>query len=58
MRLIRVSRGGREADQLAPGAEGGIASGTVLVSGQAMAAKLEMVVDMTMGGKEALGMPG
>lgn len=29
---------GREADHLAPGTEGGVASGTVLAGGQAMAA--------------------
>jgi len=54
MRRIRSSRCGRYADHLAPGSEGGVASGTVLVGRQAVAAKLEVVVDAAVGGKEAL----
>ena len=44
LRLIKSSRRGRDADHLAPDAEGGVAGSTVLVGGQAVAAKLEMVV--------------
>ncbi len=43
-------------DDLAPGAESGVAGGTVLVGGEAMTAELEMVVDARMGGQELLGM--
>jgi hypothetical protein len=35
--------------------EGGVASGTVLVGGQAVAAELEVVVDAAVGGEETLG---
>ena len=41
---------------LTPGAEGGIAGGTVLGGGQAVATKLEVVVDTGVGGQEALGL--
>jgi len=37
LRLIGSSRGGCNAGNLAPGAEGVVACGTVLVGGQAMA---------------------
>ena len=40
---------------LAPGAEGSVAGGTVFNGGEAMAAELEMVVDAGVGGQEALG---
>ncbi len=40
---------------LAPGAESGVAGGTVLGGGEAMTAELEMVVDAGVGGQEALG---
>ena len=40
---------------LMPGAEGGVAYGTVLVGGEAMAAELEVVVDAGVGGQELLG---
>ena len=53
--MIRSSRGGCNADHLAPGAEGSVASATVLVGGQAAA--LEVVVDAAVGGKEALRVP-
>jgi len=49
LRLIRPSRCGRHANHLAPGVEGGVACGTVLVGGQAVAARLEVVVDAAMG---------
>jgi len=58
LRLIRASRGGRSAGNLAPGAEGSVACGTVLVGGQAVATELEVVVDAGMGGQEALGVTG
>lgn len=53
-RLIRVSRGGRDAGNLAPGAAGGVAGGTVLVGGHAVATELKVVVDAAVGGQEAL----
>ena len=40
----RPSRGGRDTDHLAPDAEGGVASGTMFVSGQTMVTELEVVV--------------
>ena len=40
---------------LAPGAESGVADGTVLSGGEAMATELEVVVDTSMGRQEALG---
>ena len=40
---------------LAPGAESGVAVGTVLGGGGEVATELEMVVDAGMGGQEALG---
>ena len=43
---------------LAPGAQGGVAGGTVLGGGEAMAAELEAVVDAGVGGQELLGAPG
>ena len=58
MRLIRASHGGRCASHLAPGTEGRVACGVVLVGCQAVAAELKMVVDAAMGGEEALGMAG
>ncbi len=54
--LLRPLRGSRNAGDLAPGAEGGVACGAVLVSGQAMAAELEVVVDPAVNGQEAPGM--
>ena len=53
-RLIRVARGGRYADHLAPGAEGGVACGTVLVGSQAAAAEFKVVVDPAVGRESAL----
>jgi len=58
LRLIRASLCGRNAGKLAPGAEGGVAGGTVFVGGQAMTAKLGMGVDVAVGGEEAPGMAG
>jgi len=58
LRLIRSSRCRRDADHLAPGAEGGIVGGSVIGGGQAMAAELEVVVDAAVGGEEALGVAG
>ncbi len=43
---------------LAPGAESGVAGGTVLVGSEAMATELEVVVDAGMGRQEALGVAG
>ena len=43
---------------LAPGAESGVAGGTVFNGGEAMTAELEMVVDAGMGRQEALGVAG
>lgn len=40
---------------LTPGAESGVAGGTVLVGGEAVAAELEVVVDAGVGGQETLG---
>ena len=57
MRLVRFSCRGSDVGHLAPGAEGGIASGTVLVGGQAVAAELKMVVDAALGGLVASTRP-
>ena len=43
---------------LAPGTESGVAGGTVLGGGEAMAAELEVVVDAGVGGQELLGVAG
>ena len=43
---------------LAPGAESGVAGGSVFNGGEAMAAELEVVVDAGVGGQEALGVAG
>ena len=40
---------------LTPGAESGVAGGTVPGGGEVMAAELEVVVDAGVGGQEALG---
>ena len=48
--------GGRNSDDLVPSPKGKITSGTILVGGEAMSAELEMTMDLTMGGKKALGM--
>ena len=40
---------------LTPGADGGVAGGTVLGGGEAMAAELEVVMDAGVGGQELLG---
>ena len=58
MRLIKSSRCRRDADHLAPGAEGSVAGGAVLVGGQAVTAELEVVVDAAVGRKEALRVAG
>ena len=52
------SPAGRGAGHVSPGRESGLASGTVLVGGEAMAAELEVVVDAGVGGQEELGMAG
>ena len=54
LRLIRASRCGRDARHLAPDAEGGVAGGAVLLGGRAVAAELEMVVDVAAGREEPL----
>ena len=54
LRLTRGSRCGRDARHLAPGAEGGVACGAVLVGGRAVAAELEMVVNVAAGREEPL----
>jgi len=54
LRLIKSSRCRRDADHLAPGAEGSVAGGAVLVGGRAVTAELEVVV----GRKEALRVAG
>ena len=41
---------------LAPGAESGVAGGTVFNGGEAVAAELDVVVDAGVGGQELLGM--
>ncbi len=51
------SRCRRDADHLAPGAEGVVACDMMFVGGQAMAAELEVVVDAGVGGEEALRVP-
>lgn len=38
-------RGGRNCGDLAPGAEGTVASGPIVLGGETMTAKLEVVVD-------------
>ena len=48
--------GHRNSDNLVPRLKGKITSGTILVSGEAVTAELEMTVDSTMGGKKTLGM--
>jgi len=53
--LSRSSCGRGDANHLAPGAEGGVACGTVLVGGQAVATELEVAVDAAVDGEEALG---
>jgi len=58
LRLIKSSRRGRDADHLAPDADVGIAGGTILVGGQAIAAELEVVVDAALGVGEALRVTG
>jgi len=57
LRLIGSSRGRCNVGNFAPGAEGGVACGTVLVGGQAVAAELEVVVDAAVGREEALRVP-
>ena len=56
--MTRASCGGRDAGDLAPGAEGGVADGAVCGGRETMTAELEVVVDAAVGGKEALGVPG
>ena len=46
----------RNSDNLVPRLKGKITSGTILVGGEAVSAELEMTMDLTMGGKKALGM--
>ena len=52
--LCRISSCG----DLTPGAESGVAGGTVFNSGEAMAAELEVVVDAGVGRQELLGVAG
>ena len=52
---LRCSCGISNCGDLAPGAEDGGAGGTVLVGGEAMAAKPEVVVDAGVGEQEMLG---
>ena len=56
--LIRPSRCGGDADNIAPSAKGVVASGTVLGGGEAVTAELEVVVDAGVNGQKALGMAG
>ena len=53
---MRSSRGTR-IGEVVPGTKGVVTSGTVLGGGEAVTAKLEVVVDSAMGGEEALRMP-
>ncbi len=54
LRLIRSSRGGRDANHVAPIVKGSVAGGTIFVGSQSVAAELKVVVDAAMGGQEAL----
>jgi len=49
LRLIGSSDCGRDAGHLAPSSEEGVAGGTMLVDGQAVAVELEVVVDAAVG---------
>jgi hypothetical protein len=53
-----VSHSFRNSGDLAPNAERSGANGAVIIGSQAMAAKLEVVVDTALGGKESLSMAG
>jgi hypothetical protein len=54
----RGAHDSRHTGEIAPGAKGVVASGAVLVGGEAVTAKLEVVVDAAMGEEEALRMAG
>ena len=58
LRPSTVSHSFRNSGDLAPNAERSGANGAVIIGSQAMAAKLEVVVDTAMGGKESLSMAG
>ena len=55
-RPVRRSYGLCNAGHFAPSVEGGIACGTMFVGVQAVAAKLEEVMDAAVGGGKTLGM--
>lgn len=46
-----------DASDIAPGLKGTVTGGSVVDGGQAMAAKLEEVVELAVAGEEPLGMP-
>jgi hypothetical protein len=56
LRPSTVSHSFRNSGDLAPNAKRSGANGAVIIGSQAMAAKLEVVVDPAMGGKESLSM--
>jgi hypothetical protein len=58
LRPSTVSHSFRNSGDLAPNAERSGANGAVIIGSQAMAAKLEVVVDTALGGKESLSMAG
>ena len=49
--------GGSHAGHLAPGLEGTVPGGSMVVGGQEVAAELEQVVDLSVAGEEPLGLP-
>jgi len=54
LRPSKASRGGSNAGDLAPGAQGSVAGAAVCGGGQAMTVELKVVVDPAVGGEEAL----
>ena len=46
--------GGRDTNEIAPATKGEIASGTVLIGGEAVTSELEVVVDPALSGEETL----
>jgi hypothetical protein len=53
---VQQGHGRRNSGDVAPFAKGGVASRAVLIGTEVMAAKLEVVVDLAVGGEEALRM--
>ncbi|HEY8610901.1 MAG TPA: hypothetical protein VIL69_06365 [Roseomonas sp.] len=58
LRLVVASHGGCSSGHIPPCGECGVTNDTVFSGGQTVTAKLEVVVDPAVGGKEALRVAG